>query len=698
MREKAAFELAGKKDTAAFDALARFLRETADPRSQSAIIEALVGLGDTRAADAFIDRVENDPAGTAAVDGLLYAAGQFRVPATADRFFLLLDKRKSKQDQLNAAILTVSGHDQYVADSDDENPNDRAAWLKDHHPRNDAILSRLIERSFAVGETDYIVGTLLAPARWSLSRDVDAVFATLVISPDVDLRDAAIQAYGWRVRKRGAPVEPLLKAAKHKNPVTQFYAAEGLARGGRAEGLQVLLSGIEYLEDTSHRVRAVQALGELGDPRSVDKLLSPAIEDGNPLQQAATEAIGHLKKSPQADAVFRLLDKHAKGQSDFAQRALVGLRYFDTPSGRDIVRAKMNAKSYGWWVNRLKASAAEQLGYNDDPATRDLLLKTVRTANDSGVGLAAYASARRLFGKDSLEPNYNLIQHPQASSYVDNTGEDKGAMDPVVKKGDALRIMALFPNCGPQIQGQLESALLTRANLPVKEAVASMSHADEGTVRLATRLLGRVADPDASVKSSVGAALTKWWATWQERRAKAGAALPSEDDDDDDDDDGHKPKGNPLLKAGEVVESLLFTAGRVGVPTEVIAGVAKSRPDDPLARGIRLEAVRYLAIGKVSPAVLDTLESFAVGPDADVRILSAELLARFDPKRAAKLAEKMLEDALRPPRLQPTRDCEGRFCRERDQRRREPALATGHAAGVRGREGREHARGGGEGS
>ncbi len=202
--------------------------------------------------------------------------------------------------------------------------------------------------------------------------------------------------------------------------------------------------------------------------------------------------------------------------------------------------------------------------------------------------------------------------------------------------------MELFPNCTPQIQEQLESALLTRPNLPVKEAVASLTHADEGTVRLATRLLGRVPNPDASVKAAVGGALTKWWATWQERRAKAGAVSSSGDDDDDDYDS--KPKGGSLQKAGGVVESLLFTAGRVGVPTETLADVAKSRPDDPLARGIRLEAVRCLALGKVTPAVLDTLETLAVGPDADVRVLSAELLARFDAKRAAKLAEKMLSD------------------------------------------------------
>ncbi len=650
VREKAAFELAGKKDAVAYDSLAKFLREAADYNSQSAIVQALTGLGDKRAADAFLDRIENDPAGTAEVKMLLSAAAGFREPKTADRFFLLLDKLKDRQDELNSAILTVSGHDQYVADREDEHPNDRAGWMKDQHPRHDATLARLLDRAFTSGDPDYIVGTLLEPARWSLGNDVDAIFTTLCTSPNAQLRDAALQAYGWRFRKRKAPPDPLLKAVKHKNPITQFFAAEGLARGGRADGMQVLLSGIEYLEDTSHRVRAVHALGELGDPRSVDKLLALATEDGNPLQEAATEAIGHLKKSPQADNVFRLLEKHAKGQTGIAQRALVGLRYFDTPSGWDIVRAKVNAKGYGWWLSRLRSTAAEQLGYNDDPATRDLLQKVLRTNTDYELAMAAYKSARRLWGKDSLEPNYNLIQNPSASSFVGNTGEDGGALEPVVKKGDALRIMDVFPNCSPQIQAQLESALLTRPNLPVKEAVASLSHADEGTVRLATRLLGRVPNPDASVKDAVGSALTKWWKTWQDRRAKAGGAMPSSDDDDDyyddDDDDygGNKPKGNPLLLAGEVVESLLFTGGRVGVQTETIANIAKARPDDPLARGIRLEAVRCLALGKVTPAVLDTLEALAVGPDADVRVLSAELLGRFDAKRAAKLAEKMLSD------------------------------------------------------
>ncbi|MBY0458918.1 MAG: HEAT repeat domain-containing protein, partial [Gemmataceae bacterium] len=608
-------------------------------------------LGDKRAADAFLDRVENDLGGTAEVRALITAAGNFRVPAAADRLFQMLDRRKDLQDAIYSAIFTISGYDQWVGDSDDQSPNDRHVWMKDQHPRHDAVLARLLDRAFTNGDIDYITGRLLDAARWSLKNDVDAVFALLVTSPNAQLRDSSMQAYGWRFRKRGANPEPLLKAVKHKNPVTQFIAAEGLARGGRGEGMQVLLSGIEYLDDHGQRARAVTALGELGDPRSVDKLLALATEDGNPLQAAATEAIGHLKKSPQADAVFRLLEKHAKNLNNYnlAQQALIGLRWFDTPSGWDLIRARLNSKTQGyyWIVNRLKGTAAEQLGYNDDPATRDLLLRTIRTVTDYEVTIAAYKSARRLWGKDSLEPNYNLIQNTNASYFGNNTGEEGGAIGPVLKSGDPLRIMEVFPNCASQVQEQLESALLTRPDLPVKEAVASLTHNDEGTVRLATRLLGRVPNPDSGVKDAIGAALSKWWRVWQDRRVKAGGApTPDEDDDDYDDDDAPKPKGDSLPKAGEVVESLLFTAGRVGVPTEAIANVAKSRPDDPLARGIRLEAVRCLALGKVTPAVLDILENLAVGPDADVRVLAAELLARFDATRAAKLVtpDKMLSD------------------------------------------------------
>lgn|GEM_PF-1062589 len=655
VRERAAFELAGKKDAAAFDALAKFLREAANPRDQHRLVDALVELGDARAAGVFLDRLENDPGGTANWEVLIGGTSRLRAAAVADRLFGLFGRNPDWHDATRQALLVISGHEQYIGDEDDEQPQNRAKWMKDQHPRHDGILVRLAERAFADGDTDFVLSPLLAALRWALGREPDAVFATLCTSPNAELRDSSIEAYGFRFRKRAAPAEPLLKALKHKNPVTQFLAAEALARGGRAEGMQVLLSGIEYLEDQSHRVRAVEALGELGDPRSVDKLLALAADDTSPLQEAATEAIGHLKKSPQADAVFKQLEKHAKGQGNLAQRAMIGSRWYDTPAAWDLVRAKVGMKGYGWYLNRLRATALEQLAHNDDPATRDLLMKTVRTHGDTEIASAAYESARKLWGPDSLEPNFALIQNPNAPNLIGRNDDGTTELDPILNRGDALRIMDVFPVCKPTIQNRLEAALLTRPELPVKEAVASLSHADEGTVRLATRLIGRVADPDAAAKRAVGDALNKWWDVWQQRRAKV-TSLPTEPEDDDDDyyDDDDDDYGGSntrtvspdqaLLKAGEVVESLLFTAGRAGVPAEALAGVAKARPDDPLARGIRLEAVRCLALGKLTPAVLDTLDALARGPDADVRVLATELLARFDAKRAAKLIDSALSD------------------------------------------------------
>lgn len=626
VREAAAFELAAKKDVAAFDALAKMLHDPSFAKRQKQLIEAFNKIADKRAAGVFLDRVESDPSGTAAVDELVRAAADFRDPGTADRLLALADRKKEWQSMALRAARTVSGYDQPILDPEDENPD--RSWESDQHPRHDAVLAKLMDKAFALGNADFLL-ELMPAARWSRGPEVDPVLAVLVSNPNAELRDAAVQAVGWRLRKRKGPVEPLLKSVRHKNAETQFYAAEGLARGKRAEGQSVLLSSIEYLEDVALRQRAVTALGELGDQRAVDTLLKLAGEDGHALQEAAAEAIGHLKRSPQADAIFRLLERLAKGVGGIAQRAVVGLRWFDTPSGWDIVRAKLATKSRGWQADLIKQTAAEQLGYNDDPATRELLLKALRTEGDSSIVAAAMTSARRLWGKESLEPHYQVIQNPDVSDMLDGEEVLEDVVKSVAERGDALRIMEVFPRCSVEVQESLESALLTRPTLPVKEAIAALAHADEGTVRLASRLLGRQSGADDTVKTAMLAALSRWWGVWQERRAKV---------------DRDAGMADSLERATGCVESLLWAAGRVGVAGKALADIVQSRPDDPRTKPIRLEAARRLVAGQPSPQTMDLLEGLAVGPDADVRVLAADLLARSDPKRAAAMCDKLFSD------------------------------------------------------
>src|SRR5262249_9635488 len=302
--------------------------------------------------------------------------------------------------------------------------------------------------------TDFLLELMLA-AQWSRGPDVDAVLAVLVSNPNAELRDAAVQAVGGRPRERKSLPDPLAQAVPHKKPQAQLSPARGLARGKRPEGLNVLLSSIEYLEDVGLRQRAVTALGELGDARAVDRLVQLAGEEGHALQEAAAEAVGHLKRSPQADNIFRLLERLAKGTGGVAQRALVGLRYFDTPSAWDIIRAKLAAKARNWAAEHAKQAAADQLGFNDDPATRHLLMKGLRTESDSDIVAATFTSARRLWGKDSLDPHYHVIQNPNGDDFLDSLDSEdalEGVVKTVAEKGDALRIMEVFPKCPPQVQ------------------------------------------------------------------------------------------------------------------------------------------------------------------------------------------------------------------------------------------------------
>jgi ParB family chromosome partitioning protein len=645
VREAAALELSQKKDPAAFDALVQLLRDATEPRRQREAADALVTLGDPRAVDALLDRVENDPTGTADADALFAAAGGFRRPESADRLLAVAERKKEWRTAAFRAAKTVSGFDQPISDPDEE-----AAFAKaerEQHPRHPAVLARLLDRASALGDTGE-VSELIPAARMSRGHDVDAILATLAASPDVLVRTAAVEAVGWRLRKRGGPADPLLRAVRHKDPATQFAAAEGLARGGRPEGLNVLLSSIEYLDDVSMRERAVLALGELGDARAVDTLLKLAGEDGHALQEAAAEAIGHLSKSANREAIFRLLERLAKASEGVACRALVGLRWFGTPPAWAIVRQKAGDKR-SW---RLRRTAAEQLGYDPDPATRDLLLSILRTESDTDVLDAAFDAAVRLFGPEALDPHLAAIQSRHAPR--DFGKADVDVVKAVCDRADPLRVMEVFPRCNPAVQAQLEASLVSRPSPPVKEAGAALAHADDGTVRLAARLIGRAGSVAPAVRTAVEMALGTWWGVWQDRRERwlrgeLAAQTDDEQDEYDDEDEfedesiGETVPG-AMSRADATLEALVWTAGRVGVGGATFAELLTARPADRWMHSIRHAVLAAVADGKPDAATLAGVEAVARGTDALLRPLAAALLAKFDPKRAAALVPDTLSD------------------------------------------------------
>ncbi len=608
----AALALAGKKDPAAFDALVHLLNTTKDEGPQRRLIEALKDLGDPRTPDALLDRVANDPEGTALVDELFAAAGSFRRPQTAERL-LAMGEQNTKWGKALHAAFVLSGFDQEIEDPEDERPERR--WEEKQFPRHPAILARLM-RGAAIVKANRALAGFLPGARWSRGPEVDPVLAELCVYADDAIRHQAVEAVGWRLRKRGGPAEPLLRALKHRDPVTQFLAAEGLARAGRQDGLSLLLAAVDLQADPSLRQRAVHALGELGDARALDLLLKIVNDPEHPLRATAAEALGHIRRSDKAEEILQVLQGLARGKDNVAQGALKGLRWFDHPDGWQLIRRKAAEGEY---------SAVELLGYNDDPATRDLLLRLLAETEYWDLFEKALASARRLWGEESLEPDYAAVQNAEADS-----DERDQLFRRLQERGDARRMLEILPRLDADGAARLKEILLNRQPLPVAEAQAVASGPDATAAGVAAHLLGRAGLGASASGPVIEAALRRWWGEWDRGRREEVRR-------------GAEP-GREVGRLLDPLRSLVWAAGRLGAAAETLVAIATTRTDIVFDRPLRREAAAALASFRPTPTTLATLEGLVAGDDPEVRALAAEAVARSAPARAAEVAGRVLSD------------------------------------------------------
>jgi ParB family chromosome partitioning protein len=627
-REDAALALAGKKDPAAFDALAAMLKESDNPRRQVAIINAMLNLGDPRAAGVFLDRAENDPAGTAATDRLLTAAGEIRDEAVAPRLMKFLDDPKARGSAFQA-LRDLAGDLQPIEDADEEEAD--RSWEQKQRPRRDAVLASLLERAFLLGDVG-LLSQLIPGARWAKSDAADGPLSPLATHPNESLRHQAVEAIGWRLWKRAGPAEPLLRALRHKDPRTQFLAAEALARVGRKEGLSVLLATLDYVDDLGLRERAVAALGRLADERALDTLIRLAGEEDHALQEAAAEAIGHMGKSSKAEEIFQLLERLANRTDDVGERAIQGLRWLGTRDAWVIIRRKAvdeNAPA--------REKAIEMLGFDQDPATRSLLLKGLVGEEDGDTQEVFYNAARRHFGPDSLEPDYALLRNPE----LEYTYEAKEqALERVGKKGEPARILEVHEATrDSDVREKLTHLLINQATIPAAVLVKALGGREIETAALAARLLVRGGDAKAP-GDAFESALIAWRKRWDEEQKKATAAG---DDDDEDDDD------NPLAKLTTGLRSLVWAAGRLGVARDELIAMAHALPTNLKYRPVRVQAVLSLG-GAASADVRKALEGLVAEEDPEARAIAADLLGRAK-EGAGKVAQEALSDRVAFRRL-----------------------------------------------
>ena len=550
-------------------------------------------------------------------------------------------ERKDRLISFNG-VLQISGHDQPIIDPDDDRPDDRQ-WMESQYPRHDNILAKLLDRCLTLSEPR-LLQRAISPSRWALGSDVDEPLSRTADHPDEHARQTALQAIGWRLRKRNASADPLVKALQHPDPTSQFFAAEGLALGGRAEGLSVLLSAIDFLQDLAFRRRAVVALGELGDARAFDRLLQLASEEGHALQDVAAEAIGHLGRSGKAADIFKLLDRQSRTFGSLGTKALKGLRWLGTSDAWARIRevaAEGDESSY-------ESVAIELLAFNDEPATRDLLLGCIREA-DPPESYIALRSARYLFGAEAIEPDEAAAQN-QADSFASSDNWKSiqsrfnipfaSPLERLRERGDPARLFALLPRCPSRsIANAIGAILLDLPKPPIAEARTALESEHAPTVAAAARILGRAKDSKSG--PTITQSLANWSAEWSRMREamERAAHRPNQFFHDDD----FETRGIP-----DCLAALSWAAARLGTAAEQLGGLLSDEigvnPTSTDTNILRSTAEALTLFENPPAEIQNALTQLTQDGPPESRIRAADTLARLGKTQATQIASDLLGD------------------------------------------------------
>jgi ParB family chromosome partitioning protein len=348
-------------------------------------------------------------------------------------------------------------------------------------------------------------------------------------------------------------------------------------------------------------------LGELADPIAVDLLLRIANDDQHALQETAAVAIGHMKNVRESEAIFSLLKRLSQSNGVIALRAVRGLRYFDTVEAWKLIRGfAADDTSFP------RAVAIEQLQYNDDSATKDLLLEILAKREWMGCHLEA---ARKLFGMESLEPDYASLRNCSYPLY-----SESDCLRRVCEKGDPARIMTLIAD--DRWDG-LAQSLISRDPLPFDVASKSLDSPYPSVVEVAAHLLGRSSDK-GNAKPLV-AALKKWSEHFFQVDAKPSSS------------------SFPLEAIGNAVKRLIWAVGRFQVGKAEVIALLLAESEAIEFVPIRVTAARTIREFKLDSEDIAKLAPLMDDPDDEVRVSIGELMSR-EAKQIAIVMERGLSD------------------------------------------------------
>ncbi|MEZ0374005.1 MAG: HEAT repeat domain-containing protein, partial [Candidatus Sericytochromatia bacterium] len=638
VRQSAACFLAGRQDKQALPVLAEMLASREHKLTRQAL-QAFDVLGDAAAAGLMLGLLEKEPAHPLA-DEMFDVIAEIGDEAAAQRALKLIPGHSRLREGIYEAVLQISGYDQNLKFASPKAPEKAAGPQKPakknpekappkvivdeplfDKPRElrDGLIEQLLKALSESGESA-LLAQLIPKAAFSEPAAVDKHLDALSKFKDAAVREAAVSATALRLREFGtkaAAADPVslarrdtLRAALgHPEADTKFLAAEGLALAGHDDGIQVLLTAVDLLQNLSYRQRAVLALGQLAHPRSLDLLLRLANHEDHALQEPALEAIGHMRASEQAAQIFALLKKFVLGEREGLKlRALEGLRWFDAPEGWRLIRQA--AAEPG----RLQAPAIALLAHDSDPeAAVQCLARLIREWHYHGIVYNICRALQQLCSA-ALEAEYLFLQSPNQTA-MDQVAE--GYLEHVCKAGDAARLLeSLEKISNEEVFEAVKSALLNREPLPAAEALARLPQASRAVSDVILQILGRARHQLPAAELAALAA--GYWQQW--------LALRAED-----------PQQQQAEKAEELrglLERVAWLSGRLDTKNASVPESFRAMLEDPdpAARSIRLAVLQaLLESASVPKELLPVLGQLASQGESELRPLASALLQKVAP-------------------------------------------------------------------
>jgi len=426
-------------------------------------------------------------------------------------------KNKEERKYLFDTLVKISGYDQNIDDYLEEREDTR--WLQRQHPRDSQVLLSLFTTLMNHG--DYALAALLLPSlAWvqsddsDLSSRIDSALALAYEQMPAKHTFKLVEALAYRAKRRHGSIASLQNALRNKDADVQFAAAEGLAKCGHADGVNILMATIDYNPDAEFRSCSVLAIGELlgsnnqsqnthspnaSSPadnadknlqvhtlyKAYDKLIKLAEDDEHYLQDVASEALGRLAQGgdfEHSPHIFELLKSHLSDPAiHFTNPAIVhwlnGLRWLNTTPAWEQIRSYIRTHLDKAIFFRPQRHAVWLLQMNDNDANKALILDILKTSNlDRAVLMAAYTASQKTWGSLATQVypyDWAAIQSHN-NDFIEET--EHLSLKRIIDNSSIDELAAFITQHGAHLPADtlmaLQNAIMAKQDMPTSQLTA----------------------------------------------------------------------------------------------------------------------------------------------------------------------------------------------------------------------------------